>query len=324
MKKWVKRLSLAFGALLIVAGIGAGWFVYQITSRVEGDYLDVDGFPIHYTDEGSGEAVILVHGLAANADLNWRRAGITGLLAKHYRVVALDIRGHGLSGKSHDPKDYGVAMAHDIIRLMDHLKIERAHLAGYSLGGFIALKCVTEHPERIISVAYCASGWKDPEGPEDILSPYRRPEAQAQSRVHNGIAYSMSTADSGRFTEGPVDWIKDAIGDSLVDREAIRAMKKGFRELVVSRDELAALKTPGICFIGTEDGLKPYADDLHKVQPTIELVVLEGANHITTAIRPDFKERLLQFFETHAEPDVAEATACEVTPTSRALALAAQ
>ncbi len=323
MKKWVKRLSLAFGALAIVASIGIGWFVYQLTSRVEGDYLDVDGFPIHYTDEGSGEAVILVHGLGANADLNWRRAGITDLLTKRYRVVALDIRGHGLSGKSHDPKDYGVAMSRDVIRLMDHLKIERAHLAGYSLGGFIALKCVAEHPERIISVAYCASGWKDPEGPEDILSPYRRPDPQ-QARVHNGVSYALTAADSGRFTEGPIDWIKDAIGDSLVDRQAIRAMKKGFRELIVSREQLASLKTPGICFIGTEDGLKPYADDLHKVQPTIELVVLEGANHITTAIRPDFKERLLQFFESHADPVASQAAACAVTPTSRALALAAQ
>lgn len=320
LRTWTRRIAWLTAFALAALFVAAGWFAYQLTARVDGHYFDADGFKIHYTDEGSGEAVILVHGLGANADLNWRRAGTTEMLAKEFRVVSLDIRGHGLSEKSHDPADYGDEMAEDIVRLMDHLDIPRAHLAGYSLGGFLALKCVAEHPDRIISAAYCASGWKDPAGPEDILSPYRRPEAQ-QTRVHGGIEYHLAHADSGRFTEGPVDWIKDAIGDSLVDRQSIRAMKKGFRELIVSEDELAAIRTPGICFIGTNDGLKPYADDMHRVQPAIQLVVLDGANHITTAVRADFQRGLMDFFKAHGGASPQQA-AC-ATPASRAAALAA-
>jgi pimeloyl-ACP methyl ester carboxylesterase len=298
MKKWIKRTVVSLGILLLLVGLGVGWLGYQFTARVPGKVLDSNGFPIHYTDEGSGEAVVLIHGMGANSDINWRRAGITDLLAKDFRVVSLDIRGHGLSGKSHEPKDYGIEMVNDVARLLDHLKIEKAHVAGYSLGGFIALKFVAEHPDRVISVAYCASGWKDPTGPEDILSPYRKPETQA-AHLHNGVRYLPAYADTGRFTEGPIDWIKDFVGDSIVDRKSVRAMKKGFRELIVSKEELAAMKTPSICFIGTNDGLKPYADDLHKVQPAVELVVLDGANHITTAMRGDFKSGLRTFFEKH-------------------------
>ena len=310
MKKWMKRGAIALGLTLAIAAGGAGWLAYQLTARVPGHYFDSNGFQIYYTDEGQGEPLILLHGLAANADLNWRRAGITGRLARDFRVLALDLRGHGLSGKSQDPKDYGIEMARDIIRLMDHLKIERAHIAGYSLGGFIALKCVTDYPDRIISAAYCASGWKDPNGPEDILSPYRRPEPQPSARLHQGVTYQMVHADAGRFTDGPVDWIKDAIGDRLVDRKSVRAMKKGIRDFIVTKEQLAAIKTPGICFIGTNDGLKPYADDLHKVQPAIDLVVLEGANHITTVMYDDFQEGLQDFFEAHATatPQAAAAT----------------
>ncbi len=299
MKKWLKRGAVAMGVVALVSLCSAGWLAYQLTARVPGHYFDSNGLQIYYTDEGAGEPVILVHGLAANADLNWRRAGITGQLAKEFRVVALDLRGHGLSGKSQDPKDYGIEMARDVVRLMDHLKIERAHIAGYSLGGFIALKCVSAFPDRFISAAYCASGWKDPDGPEDILSPYRRPETK-QSRVeHDGTVYELAHADAGRFTDGPIDWIKDAVGDRIVDRKSVRAMKTGFRDLIVTKEQLASIKTPGICFIGTNDGLKPYADDLHRMQPSIELVVLDGANHITTVMYGEFKDRLQSFFRDH-------------------------
>jgi pimeloyl-ACP methyl ester carboxylesterase len=315
MKKWLKCIAAVSLVCLLLLVAGSGYFVYLVKSRTPGNFFDSNGFKIYYTDEGHGEPVILIHGLAANADINWRRAGITGELAKHFRVVAMDIRGHGLSGASHDPGDYGMEMIRDVFRLMDHLKIERAHLAGYSLGGFITLKCVAEHPERVISAAYCASGWKDPEGPEDILNPYRKPQREQSAGAAEMDAlfdlllpptpqgrpgpYAIVPAANDRFLSGPVDVLKRWIGDSIVDRQSVKAMKKAFRDFIVTREELAKMKTPGICFIGTNDGLYPYADDLHRVQPGVELVVLEGANHITTVLRPEFRRGLLQFFEAH-------------------------
>ena len=54
-------------------------------------------------------------------------------LKKDYKVIALDLRGCGGSGKPHDPKAYGIEMVNDVVRLLDHLKIDKAHIVGYSM-----------------------------------------------------------------------------------------------------------------------------------------------------------------------------------------------
>ena len=86
------------GAVVLVLLSGAlGTVVYLLSHRVKGSWFDSKGVRIHYTDEGSGEAVVLVHGLAVNADINWRIPGVIRRLRDRYRVIALDVRGHGLS-----------------------------------------------------------------------------------------------------------------------------------------------------------------------------------------------------------------------------------
>lgn len=89
---------------------------------------------------GQGDPVILLHGFIFSAQSNW--IGVFDALSQayHYRVVALDLRGHGESGKPHDAGRYGVEMINDVLSLMDDLKMERAHVIGYSLGGILALK----------------------------------------------------------------------------------------------------------------------------------------------------------------------------------------
>jgi len=301
MKRWLKRIAITLTVLLLASAGGVAYLGHWLTSRVPGQTFESAGFPIHYTDEGSGEAVILIHGLAAHSDLNWRRAGITGFLAKEFRVVSFDLRGHGLSGRSTKPEDYGREMSEDVVRLMDHLNIDRAHIAGYSLGGFIALKAASDHPDRIASAAYCASGWKDPKGPEKLLSPYRPAPERAASFVHGGVEYQMAYAgENDRLIWGPIDWAKDWIGDSFVDRDSIKAMKKNFAGLIVTEEELAAMTVPAICFMGTNDGLRPYAEDFKARKPDLEYVILDGSNHISLAMRAEFKQGLRDFFRAHA------------------------
>ena len=150
-----KKLAIAVLVLILVVGAGYAWFTYRLQNRVVGKFFESDGVRLHYTDEGAGEPVILIHGFATNADLNWRVPGITQALAEDYRAIALDVRGHGLSDKPHGVDQYGTKMVNDVIRLMDHLEIEKAHVVGYSMGGFITLKLITMYPDRIISAAPC-------------------------------------------------------------------------------------------------------------------------------------------------------------------------
>ena len=81
---------------------------------------------------------------------NWKLPRVFQKLSKRYRVIALDNRGHGKSDKPYDPAQYGLELVDDVVRLMDHLGIAKAHVVGYSLGGFITLKLALRHPEPAV------------------------------------------------------------------------------------------------------------------------------------------------------------------------------
>ena len=93
---------------------------------------------------------------------------------------------------------------------------------------------------------------------------------------------------------------REFVNSSFNDRQANRAMKDSWGALTVTKDELEACKIPTICFIGSEDGLKPYADALGAVLPGVEKVELEGAGHLEMATRKLFKSRLREFLLEHA------------------------
>ena len=108
---------------------------------------------IAYLDEGEGDPIVLVHGFASNKEVNWVMPGWTTTLKRDgRRVIALDNRGHGESAKLYDAADYSIPiMSGDIVALMDHLKIDRADVMGYSLGGRMAAWLGLNAPERLRS-----------------------------------------------------------------------------------------------------------------------------------------------------------------------------
>jgi pimeloyl-ACP methyl ester carboxylesterase len=119
-------------------------------------FFDSNGVRIRYVEQGQGPAIVLMHGYTGTLDRHFIANGVFANLAKDHRAIAIDLRGHGKSGKPHDPKAYGEEFARDVVRLLDHLKIQRAHVLGYSLGAFIAGRVATMHQERLMSVVYVA------------------------------------------------------------------------------------------------------------------------------------------------------------------------
>src|SRR6266545_4770733 len=122
-------------------------------------YFDSAGVRLHYIVEGKGEPVVLIHGYGGSIDAGWTDAGIVKGLSDRYQVIAFDMRGHGRSDKPRTPEAYGLPMVEDVIRLMDRLKIERAHIVGYSMGGRIAITLLADHPERVRTAAIGGAGW---------------------------------------------------------------------------------------------------------------------------------------------------------------------
>src|SRR4030095_6015631 len=123
--------------------------------------FDSNGVQIQYLDKGRGAPVVLLHGFTGSFRRHWEAPGVIGALeTAGYRVIAMDCRGHGESGKPHDPALYGLEMAGGVIRLLDHLKITRAHLAAYSMGAAIANQLLIKHSSRLITVTLLGAGWE--------------------------------------------------------------------------------------------------------------------------------------------------------------------
>ena len=149
----LRTIEIACLALCVLACRAA----HGIT--IESDSFDSKGVKVAYTVRGKGEPVILIHGWLASGWLNWDFPGISDLLAKDHRVITVDMPGHGLSDKPTKDEAYGPELVEDVIRLMDHLRIKKAHLVGYSMGGIITAKLMATHQDRVLSATLGGMGW---------------------------------------------------------------------------------------------------------------------------------------------------------------------
>jgi pimeloyl-ACP methyl ester carboxylesterase len=128
-------------------------------AAAESQFFDAKGVKIHFLIEGTGEPVVLIHGLDSSARINWQMPGTIDALARYHQVTAIDLPGYGESDKPVDPAAYGEQWVDDVILLLNHLNIRKAHIVGYSMGGMVALKLIAEHPDRVISGTLGGAGW---------------------------------------------------------------------------------------------------------------------------------------------------------------------
>src|SRR5262249_9495652 len=152
---------------------------------------------IAYLDEGEGEPIVLIHGFASTAAINWVHPGwVTTLTKAHRRVIALDNRGHGASSKLYDPAAYHSAiMAEDARALLDHLRIPRPDVMGYSMGARIGAYLALTHPDRVRSLILGGLGSRLVDGvglPQSIADALEAPSLSAvsdpQGRVFRAFA----------------------------------------------------------------------------------------------------------------------------------------
>lgn len=282
-------------ALMAVAGSG---YLY-ITHRVSGSFFDADGVRIHYTDEGDGEPVILLHGFAVNADLNWRRPGVTQKLARSFRVIAPDLRGHGKSDKPQDVGRYGVQMAKDAIRLMDHLNIRRAHVVGYSLGGFLALRLAIDHPDRLITASPLGAGWERPEA-----SAFFKALEQFADALRDGKGIPPVSGGLGPGREKPgrlhTAWVKLMTGH-FNDRQAMISVIESLPGLAATEKQVQSISVPVCSIVGDRDPLRLGANNLVGRVPDHTLVIIENADHIQAPFRASFIDSLRRFLRSHPD-----------------------
>ncbi len=213
----------------------------------EGTFTASDGVKIHYLEAGEGSPVVLVHGYTGTAHGNWFLNGVADALAKNHRVIALDCRGHGKSDKPHDPAKYGSQMAKDVLELMDHLSVDKAHVHGYSMGGRIVTALLAMAPERFWTAAFGGSGVREVEEeyvaqvPED--KPGRDPQETEATETLRGLPQDrealVAVRESGIFSPAQIDLTKITIPVLAINGEFDRPIAKTHR----MKRELANFKS---------------------------------------------------------------------------------
>jgi pimeloyl-ACP methyl ester carboxylesterase len=287
--------KFAFLVLLSLAAISPVWA--QAAAAPSDRFFDSAGVRIRYVEQGSGAPVVLMHGYTGTLDRHFIANGVFANLAQDYRVIAIDLRGHGRSGKPHAPGAYGEEMARDVVRLLDHLQIRRAHIAGYSLGAFVAGRVATLAPDRLISVIYIAS-LPLMDG-DTIMEKFA---ADAVSDLEGELPFkSLAISLTPPGSKPPSDdEIRKAVAPLVAanDVKALAALWRGYKTLAVTNTQLSAVKTPSIVLIGSEDVSAAGVAELNKTHPQIRTLVVEGAQHGGQAgvmRRPEFMSTLREF-----------------------------
>ena len=258
--------------------MAAGSFAAAQTTAPPDQFFDSNGVQIRFVEQGAGPPVVMLHGYTGTLDRHFLSNGVFATIAKDHRAIALDLRGHGKSGKPHDPKMYGDELAKDVVRLLDHLKIQRAHLVGYSLGASLAGRLVTINPDRLASVAFIGRHpdreitAADAKFVEDSIKelegdlPFRSLAVAIQP-----IGAPMPSDDDLRKAVAPLVAANDV--------KALAAMWRGGAFLLTTDAALRAAKFPMIEIIGTLDPSVSQVEPLRKAHPEIKTLVLEGATH---------------------------------------------
>jgi pimeloyl-ACP methyl ester carboxylesterase len=265
------RLSTALAAAAIASATALG------DGPADGFFTTSDGVKIHYLTTGTtGSWVVLVHGYSDSAQRMWFTTGIAPVLAKNHRVVALDNRNHGQSDK---PQPGGSGRAQDVVELMDHLKIDRAHIHGYSMGGAITGQLLAMIPGRFITAGFGGSGMQE-------TDPGHRAHAAAMD-----------------------DALPKAQGEAAAAMDRFRARVAASRPAggrpaapAPAAPDLSRLDVPIIAINGAFDSPFSKTHRLWRESRVFENVILPGKTHLTAIavggpMPPQYVEAMARFID---------------------------
>ncbi|MPZ56869.1 MAG: alpha/beta fold hydrolase [Rhizobiales bacterium] len=240
---------------------------------------------IAYLDEDGGEPIVLVHGFASTAAVNWVQPGwVQTLTRAGRRVIALDNRGHGASGKLYDPAAYHTRlMADDVRALLDHLRIERADVMGYSMGARITAFLAVMHSARVRSMILGGLGIR-------IVNDAGLPVSIADALQAPSLA--AVTDSMGRMFRTFAEQTKS-------DLHALAACIRGSRQTLTA-DEVRQIQVPALVAVGTKDPVAGSAHELAALLPRGQALDIPDRDHMLSVGDRVFKAGVIEFLSIRA------------------------
>lgn len=250
-------------------------------------FTAADGVLIAYDDTGGdGPPLLLIHGFSSNRQEAWKRTGWYAALAQRgQRTIGLDLRGHGESGKPHDPAAYlRETLLADITGLIDHLGVEWANVFGYSMGARLALSLAMAEPERLGYLILGGVGGKlfDPPPPGDPM------------------AKAMEADSPDSITDPMLRSFRHFADEQGEDRLALAAFTRG-RTGTFAREDLFAVKAPTLVAAGARDELAGDPQDLANAFRNARAVSLAGCDHFNAIPHGLLKATVFDFLDGYLD-----------------------
>ena len=230
---------------------------------------------IRYRDIGTGDPIVFIHGYTAALE---SMIGVANALPPDYRKVALDVRGFGRSSKFGDADKFGQKMVDDVVQLMDHLNIQRAHLVGHSMGALIAANVASRYPNRVSTAALVAGPfWGEP----DISTESKRwtTDLEAGNGLTNFMLWLLPGTDPKMATTMNAGIMKANDLPSLT--ASMRALPK------LSITGLSKDGNKVLLVAGTVDPLFPLSTAFAKKTPGSTMLEVQGANHVSVIVNAE-------------------------------------
>ena len=257
----MKRYILKF-IIIYVLLAGANAFANNL-------FFDSEGVNICYKDFGAGDPIVLLHGYTMNSNM-WDNSLLLKALSKSHRVITIDLRGHGLSDKPSEPKEYGPKVGQDVIRLLDHLNISKTHLVSYSMGAYVVGRLLVTHPDRIVSATLGSGFFPFSDKEEELFA--------EESAIHMEEQAQKSTIDKKMSFIG------------------LAAVARGWKYDAVSDKQVSEIKVPMQAIFGSEERNEFFESQKYRLTlPTsaLSIVIIKGADHDSqnaAVLRPEFVE----------------------------------
>jgi pimeloyl-ACP methyl ester carboxylesterase len=233
-----------------------------------GQYVDVADVSIWYTEVGTGEPLVLLHGGLCTNEV-W--AAQTQPFAQHFRVIAPERRGHGHTADVAGPLTY-TAMAADMIGLLDQVVDMPAHLVGHSDGGIVALMIAIARPDLVAKLVAISANY-DPSGiAPEIQDMFARTAPDSTEMATLREPYEKHSPD------GPEHW-------PIVYEKFVELIR---REPNISLEELARISAPTLVLVGDDDiVLLEHTVAMFRAIPKSELAVIPGTSHAVLTEKPE-------------------------------------